>query len=118
MSLDMSGGGAPARLRRGTQPREVFMHATIRNYSGNRELADALVANEGEVKRLISGIDGFRAYYLVRTSEGDTASVSVFDDSSGAEESTRVAADWIRENLSDLSVSPPQVVAGEVVISF
>jgi hypothetical protein len=40
----------------------------------------------------------------------------VYDDQSGAEESTRQAADWMRENLPDFTASPPQVSVGEVVI--
>jgi hypothetical protein len=93
------------------------MYAAIRNYAGNTELADALVKNESEVKRLISGIDGFRVYYLVRTDDG-AASISVYDDQAGAERSTQVAGDWVRENLPDLKVSAPQVSAGEVALSF
>ena len=42
------------------------MHATVRIYPGANELADALVERKDEVKRLISEIDGFKAYYLVR----------------------------------------------------
>ena len=93
------------------------MHGSIRIYSGSSDLADALVENESEVKRIIREIDGFRAYYLVRTGDG-AASVSLFDDEAGAEESNKVAAAWIRENLPDLSVSAPQIAAGEVVISI
>jgi hypothetical protein len=93
------------------------MYATVRVYSGSSELADALVENESEVKRIITGIGGFKAYYLVRTADG-AASVSVFDDQSGAEESNRAAAEWIRANLPDLSVSAPQISAGEVALSF
>jgi len=91
------------------------MYATVRTYS-SPELADALVSREGDVKSLISGIDGFRAYYLVRTADG-AVSVSVFDDESGANESNAVAANWIRENLPGIGGSTPQVSSGEVVIS-
>ncbi len=35
---------------------------------------------------------GFRAYYLVRPSEGEAVTISVFDDQRGGEESTRRAA--------------------------
>ena len=93
------------------------MYATVRNYAGNRELADALLENESEVKRLITGIDGFRAYYLIRTDDG-AASVSVYDDKSGADESTRVAGEWLRENVPDVAGSPPQVSSGEVIIDI
>jgi hypothetical protein len=94
------------------------MHVTIRRYSGSPELANALVARESEVRDIITGIGGFKAYYLIRGGDGEATSISVFDSESGGEESNRRAAEWLRENLSDLSVSPPEVTAGEAVISF
>jgi len=94
------------------------MHVTIRRYSGSPELADALAARESDVRDLITGIDGFRAYYLVRDADGESTTISVFDAASGGQESNRRAAEWLRENLPDLSVSPPEVTAGEAVISF
>jgi len=92
------------------------MYATVRAYQGNTDLADALVENESEVRRIIGEIDGFRAYYLIRLAEG-TTTVSVFDSQAAAEESTRVAAAWLAENLPDLGATP-YVTAGEVVLSF
>ena len=92
------------------------MHATVRTYSGSSELADALVSNADAVKSLISGIDGFTAYYLVRTADG-AVSISVYDNEAGANESTQAAAKWIKENLPEMGSSAPQVSAGEVVIS-
>lgn len=93
------------------------MYATIRTYSGRQGMADALVENQSEVKQVITGIDGFRAYYLVKTADG-AASISVFDDEAGASESTRAAAEWVRENLPEHAGTPPQVTSGEVVIDF
>jgi hypothetical protein len=92
------------------------MYATVRMYSGGPELADALVSHETDVKSLLSGINGFKAYYLVRTADG-TASISVYDNEAGANESNSAAANWIRENLPELGGSAPQVSSGEVVIS-
>ena len=93
------------------------MYVTVRKYTTGSEFADALAENESEVRSLITGIDGFRAYYLVRTDDG-AVTISVYDDRSGAEESNRQAADWVRQNLSHLSVDPPQISAGEVALSF
>src|SRR5215471_15278142 len=76
------------------------MYAVIRAYSGNADLADALAAREDDVRKLIGGIEGFKAYYLVRLAEG-TSTISVFERQEGAEESSRVAAAWLAENLPD-----------------
>jgi hypothetical protein len=94
------------------------MYATIRSYSGGAELTDALVENESAIRDEIRPIAGFRAYFLIRGEDGNTTTVSVFDDEAGADESVRVAADWVRTNLVHLSPAPPTVTSGEVAISF
>jgi hypothetical protein len=93
------------------------MHAVIRAYSGNSELADALVEHADEVRQVIGGITGFKAYYVLKLPEG-TSTVSVFENQEGAEESSRAAAAWLTENLPDLGVQPPYVTAGEVLLGF
>src|SRR5436190_4955276 len=92
------------------------MYATIRIYKGNAELADKLAARGDEVRSLVGGVEGFRAYYLVRGADG-TASVTVCDDQSGAEETNSIAADWLRENMPDAGGGAPEIIAGEVVLS-
>jgi len=42
-------------------------------------------------------------------------STSVFQDQSGAEESNKRAADYVRENLASLLPKPPQITEGQVV---
>ena len=93
------------------------MFATVRIYAGNTDLVDALIANEGEVRQLIAGIDGFKSYYLLRTGDG-AASVSVYEDQAGAAASDAAARAWVAENLPELHVAPPQIAAGEVVLGF
>jgi hypothetical protein len=93
------------------------MHAVIRAYTGNSELADALVEHADEVRQLIGGITGFKAYYVLKLAEG-TSTVSVFENQEGAEESNRAAAAWLTENLPDMNVQAPYVTAGEVLLGF
>jgi hypothetical protein len=93
------------------------MYAVIRAYAGNSELADRLAEHEEDIRQLIGGINGFKAYYLLKLTEG-TSTISVFEDEQGAEESSRVAAAWLAENLPDLNVAAPYVTAGEVLIGF
>ena len=64
---------------------------------------------------IIKEAPGFQAYYSLDTGDGRIASVSVFEDRAGAEESSRVAADWIRQNMASLFPNPPEVLQGEVV---
>jgi hypothetical protein len=96
---------------------ETTMYAVIRAYSGNRELADTLAEHTEDIRQVISGINGFKAYYLLKIAEG-TTTISVFEDQAGAEESNRAAAAWLAENLPDLEVAAPYVTAGEVLVGF
>lgn len=93
------------------------MHAVIRAYSGNSELADVLVERADEVREVIGGVEGFKAYYVLKLAEG-TSTVGVFETRDGAEESSRAAAAWLAEAVPDLNVQAPYVTGGEVVLSF
>lgn len=95
------------------------MYATVRRYTSDHGLVDALVENTGELRRLIGGIDGFRAYYAIRTADGGAVTVSVYDDAAGAEASTAAAAGWVSENLPELAAAgPPEIVSGDVAVSL
>jgi hypothetical protein len=69
--------------------------------------------NEGFIP-IIKDADGFLAYYALNAGAGEIATVSVFEDQAGAEESVRMAADWVRQNLAALLPDPPEVTAGDV----
>jgi hypothetical protein len=95
------------------------VYATVRNYTSDEGLVDALLENEGEVRDLLTGIEGFRAYYMIRTADGGAVSVSVYGDAAGAEASNVAAASWVRDHLPELAAGgPPQTTAGEVALSF
>ena len=91
------------------------MYATIRRYEGATDPRETgRRVNEGFVP-IISQIPGFVALYLVDAGGGVMISTSVFQDQSGAEESNKRAADYVREKLASLLPKPPQITAGEVV---
>ena len=92
------------------------MHATMRYYHGNTEIADQLAGREDEVKSVISAVPGFKAYYLVRLDDA-TVTFTVCEDEAGTAESTRVAGEWLRENLPDVAGDPPMVSSGTVKLS-
>ena len=92
------------------------MYASIRRYQIKPGAMPEITrrVNEGFVP-IISKAPGFVAYYLVDAGNDIGATVSVFDDQAGAEESNRMAADWVKENIAALVASAPQITAGEVV---
>ncbi|MFJ4467269.1 hypothetical protein ACIP2X_07070 [Streptomyces sp. NPDC089424] len=91
------------------------MYAVVRRYEGVTDPAEAgRRVNEGFVP-ILRQVPGFVAYYWVDAGAGVMVSTGVFEDQAGAEESTRRAADFVRDNLASLLPNPPQVAAGQVV---
>ena len=73
------------------------MHITIRRYKTDSPKEAARLTNEGFIP-LITKVAGFVAYYGIETGEDSWATVSVFETLAGAEESNRVAAEFIKNN--------------------
>jgi hypothetical protein len=94
------------------------MHATIRRYEGvDQNRTDELTkkVSESLVPRLAK-LEGFSDYYLIEAGNGVMTSVGIFDTPTHASESTRLAADWIREEkLENALPNPPKVTEGEII---
>jgi hypothetical protein len=94
------------------------MYAVVRTYSGQgaSELLDVLGQREADVKALIGGVPGFVSYAAVRGGDGGVT-VTVCEDKAGTDESSRRAAEWVKENVS-ATVDPPAITEGETVLQF
>jgi hypothetical protein len=95
------------------------MHATIRRYEGiDQSRTDELVRNADEnLLPRLSELPGFGGYYLIQAGNGVMSSVGFFETSAQADESTRVAANWVRdEKLETVLPNPPKITDGEVVL--
>ncbi len=92
------------------------MYAAIRRYHTDPDSVDEIArrVNE-EFVDIISDMPGFVAYFALNAGQGEVGSVSVFEDQQSAEESNRVAEEWVNENLGELLPTPPDFAAGEVV---
>lgn len=95
------------------------MHATVRRYEGiDQSRTDELAkkVDESLLPRL-SKLPGFTGYYLIEAGDGVMSSVGFFDTSTQADESTRVAATWVREEkLETAFPNPPKITGGEVIV--
>ena len=94
------------------------MHVTIRKYDGiDQNRKDELTQKVGDsLLPRLSKTDGFRGYFLMETKEGVMSSIGFFDTSANADESTRVAATWVRdEKLETALPNEPKITDGEVI---
>lgn len=95
------------------------MYATIRRYEGvDESRTDELVRNVDEklVPRLHE-MPGFNGYYLIEAGDGVMSSINFFETPEQADESTRIASSWVRdEKLETALPNPPKVTGGEVIV--
>ena len=96
---------------------EEAKYVVVRRYQGASALFDELARRQAEVEQVIRGVPGFVAYYLVKTDDGG-ATITVCDDRAGTQESTRRAADWVRQNVPAAAANPPEVTEGEALYQF
>jgi heme-degrading monooxygenase HmoA len=94
------------------------MHAAIRQTKLKPGTADEVVkrAREGALP-LISGVPGFKAYYMVLGDDNSITTVSVFADKASAEACNAKVMDWIKQNMGPYIAAPTQAMEGQVAIS-
>jgi hypothetical protein len=95
------------------------MHATIRRYDAIDQTRSNEVVKKAEETLLprLSKLPGFNGYYLIEAGNGVFSSVGFFDTAAHAEESTRVASTWVREeNLEKALPTAPKITGGKVVV--
>ena len=93
------------------------MYASVRLSRGLPGSAHEVVQRiQQDFVPLLSKIPGFVSYYAVVTGGDTITGISIFEDQAGAEESGRLAVQWVRENISPLMAAPLEVRSGEVAV--
>ena len=94
------------------------MHVVVRRYAGQgaSDVLELVAQREDEVRELISGVPGFVNYFAVRTGDGGFT-VTVCQDKTGTDESSKRAAEYVKENLNG-PVDPPEITEGGTVVQF
>ncbi len=95
------------------------MHATVRRYEGvDQSRTEELTRKVGEtLLPSLSKLPGFAGYYLIEAGNGVMSSIGLFDSSTQADESTRIAANWVREEKLETALpTPPKITGGEVIV--
>jgi hypothetical protein len=94
---------------------EEAMFAVVRHYHFKPQDGATIdkMVKEGFVP-LIKKAKGFIRYYWLDTGNGEGASVSVFTDKAGADESIHLAADYVRDHMAKLVTQKPEIIEGPV----
>jgi hypothetical protein len=95
------------------------MFATIRRYDAiDQDRTAELVKKADEtLVPSLKELPGFNGYYLIEAGNGVMSSIGFFDTPEHADESARVASNWVREqNLESALPNPPKITTGEVVV--
>ena len=95
------------------------MFASVRTYRADAAQIDDLlhILDEKFMPR-ITEADGFCGYQAVDCGDGALVTVSCFSSRDQAEESSAMAADFIREELSGYDIERLDVKAGEVRVNM
>ena len=95
------------------------MHATVRRYEGvDQSRTDELSKKiDQTLLPRLSKLPGVEGYYLIEADNGVMSSIDFFDTSAHADESTRVATTWVRDEKLDTALpNPPKITDGEVIV--
>ena len=91
------------------------MFASIRTYHVNSSKDFTRIVNDGFVP-IISSAPGFVAYHAIDPGDGTWTSMSIFDTKEEADNSNRMAAQFVHDNLSQFIAASPEITAGELVV--
>lgn len=98
------------------------MYAIIRRYTPSgtwdRKTIDGLKQRlENGFLPLVQDIRGFHSYHAVNVGEKELVTIGIFDDKTGAAESTRRAAEFVKKDPIKDQIGSPQVIEGELLVS-
>jgi hypothetical protein len=97
------------------------MYAIIRRYTpkgtlDRKALDDFKHRIEDKFLPVAQEIQGFHSYHVVNVGK-ELVSISVFEDKTGASESTRRAAEFVKNDPLKDQMGSPEVLEGELLVS-
>jgi hypothetical protein len=116
-------GIAITRKRTVLRP-EGAMYATIRRYTpktgttlDQKTFDDLKHRIEDGFLPIVQEIRGFHCYYTVNVGNKELVSISIFEDKTGAAESTRRAADFVKKDPMKDQLGSPEILEGDLLVS-
>jgi hypothetical protein len=98
------------------------MYATIRRYTPKPGTVDKKAFDELK-QRIEKGflpkvqdVRGFHGYYAVNVDNRELVTIGLFDDKTGASESTRRAAEFVKTDPLKDQLGTPQILEGDLIV--
>jgi heme-degrading monooxygenase HmoA len=92
------------------------MYAAVRQYKSKPGQADQLAERVKELVPVISGVSGFMGYYVIYAPDDVVTAISIFNKVEEAQESNRLALEWVAENLAAYFAGEASATAGPVIV--
>ena len=97
------------------------MYASIRRYhfktSMDQKSLDAYKTRlETKFMPMIQSIRGLHSYYLVKVSDQELMGFGIFEDKEAAADSSRRAAEFVKNDPSKDQIGTPEIIEGELWI--
>jgi hypothetical protein len=94
------------------------MYASIRQYRMEPDsVPEAMHRVDEELADRFAAMPGFVAYHVMDCGDGQICSITTFRDAEDADRSADMAAQWVRERLSEFGVERTGAQSGGVVVS-
>ena len=98
------------------------MYAMIRRYTpkgtvNKKTFQDLKSRLEDGFLPLVQDIRGFHCYYAVNVGDKELVTIGLFEDKTGATESTRRAADFVKKDPLKDQLGSPQILEGDLLVS-
>jgi len=98
------------------------MYATIRRYTrksgtiDTKALDDLKHRIEDGFVPIVQEIRGFHCYYAVNVGNKELVAIGLFEDKTGATESTRRAAEFVKKDPMKDQLGNPEILEGELLV--
>ena len=94
------------------------MQASVRKYKVDQSMVDEVSRRVEETfVSQVSAVPGFVAYYVIDAGNGILIAVTVGDDADVVQQSADMAAEFVRDELSDVEIERVEAASGEVTVS-
>ncbi len=98
------------------------MYAIIRRYTPKagavtrKDFDDLKRRMEDGFLPLVQDIRGFHSYYAVNVGDKALVTIGLFEDKTGATESTRRAAEFVKKDPAKEKLGSPEIIEGDLLV--